>query len=968
MSGRTSSGELVPFFVVAGVLVLAALSGCADEGLGMHLRPGQPRVGDTRFVSAAPGGMYNSLAGGVEDGTAAPSNERQEGSEREIEEADVIRVSGNLLYVLNAYRGLEIIDIQNPDQPVILGSAKVFGYPVEMYIDGTRAYVVVSNYFSYWRNAESDADADEWRGSQVVVVDIANPALPTLIGGINIEGYVSDTRRVGDVLYVVSNRYAWYSCSGSDDTVNLTFVASIDIWDPADIHEVERQTFPGASNFIHVTQNAIFVAQYDWAWDDVTQTSSYGSTVFYVDIADAAGDIAVRDSFAVPGYLRDRYAMDWYEGSFRIVTHFWEGIGHSELRTFDTTNPDAVVPQGLLRIEDAGQLMATRFSADRAYTIHLPQTVDPLDVIDLSDPYHPTLEAVLEIPGWVNHLEVRGYRLIALGVDDTAWPRRVSVKLFDVTEAHAPVLLDEVPIGDGYSWSQASWDPKALSILDDAGLILIPYTSWAADAGAYARGVATVSWLGDDLAARGVMPTRGYVHRTRVVTDRALALSYDFLEVFDVSNLDQPLATAALELAWNVADLVVLGDVTVQLIGDYWWYGDVARQNELRVIGKNDPDTGPVLARLPVVAPYGRLFVHQSSIYLASYDWEADVTRVSVFDFTDPYAPVARGSVEIDSQGGFDYWGGLYGYWSWWWYSGGEILQLGDRLVLHPMLWWWGCYDLAAEGGGEADAAAEPIDTLWVVDLGTPDQPVATAVSLPHFASQVSGQADTVYYTYFEPVTVEESPYTWAAFYLGRVVLDPYTGPRRLSGVNIPGQFISASANGQTVFTLNSRWNDDGTLAQSFHSLRLQGSAAELLDTLELALDNNSWLNGLAIRGETAFVATERWGSYACDDPPELELSLIDVGTPTSLEVASTFSATGYGYLMGVEAGRAFLNMGWGEGMIVLDVTDATAPALLGGFRTQGYPTAVRIDDDVVYLPSGYYGVQMFRLSDATPL
>ena len=39
-----------------------------------------------------------------------------------------------------------------------------------------------------------------------------------------------------------------------------------------------------------------------------------------------------------------------------------------------------------------------------------------------------------------------------------------------------------------------------------------------------------------------------------------------------------------------------------------------------------------------------------------------------------------------------------------------------------------------------------------------------------------------------------------------------------------------------------------------------------------------------------------------------------------------------------------------------------------GTFRTQGYPVAIRIRDDVVYLPSGYYGVQMFRLSDAMPL
>ena len=58
----------------------------------------------------------------------------------------------------------------------------------------------------------------------------------------------------------------------------------------------------------------------------------------------------------------------------------------------------------------------------------------------------------------------------------------------------------------------------------------------------------------------------------------------------------------------------------------------------------------------------------------------------------------------------------------------------------------------------------------------------------------------------------------------------------------------------------------------------------------------------------------------------------------------------------------------WQASQLALDIVNPDAPSLLGTFRTQGYPVAVRIHDDVVYLPSGYYGVQMFQLSDATPL
>src|SRR2546428_1966846 len=38
---------------------------------------------------------------------------------------------------------------------------------------------------------------------------------PRVVGGINLEGDCSDSRIVGDVMYLVSNRYPWYSGLGT---------------------------------------------------------------------------------------------------------------------------------------------------------------------------------------------------------------------------------------------------------------------------------------------------------------------------------------------------------------------------------------------------------------------------------------------------------------------------------------------------------------------------------------------------------------------------------------------------------------------------------------------------------------------------------------------------------------------------------------------------------------------------------
>ena len=88
---RLFPGLLVVFLVIA-------LAGC----------PWPVKPGDTRFSSADPGsqrdtGWFNLPTGA--DGAG------EEVEEREVVEPDVIRRDGELLYVLNQYRGLSIVDL-----------------------------------------------------------------------------------------------------------------------------------------------------------------------------------------------------------------------------------------------------------------------------------------------------------------------------------------------------------------------------------------------------------------------------------------------------------------------------------------------------------------------------------------------------------------------------------------------------------------------------------------------------------------------------------------------------------------------------------------------------------------------------------------------------------------------------------------------------------------------------------------
>ena len=107
---------------------------------------------------------------------------------------------------------------------------------------------------------------------------------------------------------------------------------------------MDREWFPGSSNQIHVSEHAIFVAQPEYNYyqdDEFGWLDEYYTKVTYVDISDYHGEIKIRDTFKMDGNLEDRYQMDYYENTFRIVTHFmgdWEKLGESKLWIFDTSN------------------------------------------------------------------------------------------------------------------------------------------------------------------------------------------------------------------------------------------------------------------------------------------------------------------------------------------------------------------------------------------------------------------------------------------------------------------------------------------------------------------------------------------------------------------------------------------------------------------------------------------------------
>ncbi|MFO0972033.1 MAG: beta-propeller domain-containing protein [Phycisphaerae bacterium] len=575
---RGARARIVPL----GLLLLAGgLVGCQSASqLGDFLTGGR---GDSLNAPESPNPSPQAGAPGANDVAEIA---------RTIEEADVVKVVGDRVYVLNRYKGLVVIDVASPDSPVVAGSLDVRGRGVEMYVIGERAFVLLSADFYpvYYGDGlpvpatgsgGGSAGATptdvapivppgplplppEYSGSQLAIINVADAAHPAFVDKLNLVGYANASRRVGDVIYVVGNNNPGYFYGVPSDQENEGFVASVVVANPTDAQPGQRKTFSGQGLLMHVSDDAIFAASQTWDSD----AGDSKTHIQMIDITDPAGAIVLRGTVDVPGYMRNRFYMDDFAGALRVATES-NGFGFRtvNLRTYSLDDPDHIAPLGAVEIKRGESLEAMRFDGPRGYAVTFLRR-DPLFVLDLSDPEHPTVDGHLEVPGYSTHIEPRGDRLIAVGIDDTDG-NRPAVAYYDVSDPTAPAELGRVVLGPpgSFTESNATYDEKAFKIVDELGLIAIPFRHVehryyigpppggivplaADDRASFAptsepstvcmNGVQLVDFSDTGLEKRGWFSHDGQVERVGLIGARVFALSQAAFQTVNISDRDHP--------------------------------------------------------------------------------------------------------------------------------------------------------------------------------------------------------------------------------------------------------------------------------------------------------------------------------------------------------------------------------------------------------------------------------------------
>lgn len=125
-------------------------------------------------------------------------------------------------------------------------------------------------------------------------------------------------------------------------------------------------------------------------------------------------------------------------------------------------------------------LYGVRFIGDRAYLVTF-ERIDPLYVLDLSNPTQPSVAGTLEVPGFSDLLHpVNDNLLLGVGQINVSEQNFVKLELFDISDVSAPSTRGQVLLGENldYSYSPAQYNRYAFTYRagTDVDRFTVPYT------------------------------------------------------------------------------------------------------------------------------------------------------------------------------------------------------------------------------------------------------------------------------------------------------------------------------------------------------------------------------------------------------------------------------------------------------------------------------------------------------------
>ncbi|MGD9567616.1 MAG: beta-propeller domain-containing protein [Sedimentibacter sp.] len=461
---------------------------------------------------------------------SAPDSSQTNNQVEGVQEGDIIKNDGKYIYI-NTISGLKIID-SNPLEPKIIATvsvpentniAEIFTIKNNLVVIGQNNYY----HIMYDKALETQSMIMPPRyyedRTNVLIYNIENINKPVLEREYLFDGNYLSGRVIEDKFYLINTKYVNFGHDiynkeefeipvpyytdvlknskyefGYDEIKyfpnyidsRYMYTVGIDLADTNSKPDVD--VYLGGSDTIYVSKDNMYAAIADYSYDStLVQTELYNpgytaSTVVYkFKLHDGNIDVVTQGS--VPGTIINQFSMDEHEGKFRIATttgEVWQKTSKNNMYVLDENMKIIGKLEGLAPGE---RIYSTRFAGDRIYMVTFRQ-VDPLYVIDASNPEKPVVKGLLKIPGYSTYMHiVDENHILGFGYDteESSWGGTINgglkLSLFDVTDPDRPKEIHTEVIGKAGTYSEVLYNHKSLMFSLNKGLMAFPVNVYGED-------------------------------------------------------------------------------------------------------------------------------------------------------------------------------------------------------------------------------------------------------------------------------------------------------------------------------------------------------------------------------------------------------------------------------------------------------------------------------------------------------
>lgn len=421
-----------------------------------------------------------------------------------VDESDFVKNDGNYLYIQTSEK-VSIIDIRGKKMKTVVSIKPDLGASdeiVDMYVDENQLYIVVQKrdtklsgdgkYHSAMGYIIEDVlKIDSNETTELFTYDITGRAGGKLVGTVSMDGGYQDSRKVGDYIYLFTNRYiggytkeqqsdiipeinnekvAADCIYVQDDAVNTFVMASINVQKPTET--ADEMVLMNTNSQVYMGLDSICL--YGEAYENDASYTEITRFSYKEGVLNAVAAASVK------GTIQDKFAISEADGVLRVLTTEWKMDGsENQLYLLD----ENLKLMGALRgIASGEEIYAARYIGDIAYFITYHNT-DPLFAVDISNPENPKMLGQLEVTGFSDYLHPYGENLL-LGIGyetdpDTSRTLGVKLTMFDISNPTELTVVDSVVLDGDYC--AAATDYKCALVDVDKNLIGFEVTNWEAE-------------------------------------------------------------------------------------------------------------------------------------------------------------------------------------------------------------------------------------------------------------------------------------------------------------------------------------------------------------------------------------------------------------------------------------------------------------------------------------------------------